>query len=158
MPRVVPKEERNSPFPTKSVLSRRYSLKSSLLWGKLVSQVPVKRKGPYTIIFIPHSVFNIGFSVPKRFYAKADNRNRIKRFLRQASESLLCQYDTLPKAAIIVKYGDYNDKCPSLDAACHSLEPFSREVNDSIKDCGRDAIEGQRLYLSFLVKRSSTGT
>ena len=141
MPRVVPKEERNSPFPTKSVLSRRYSLKSSLLWGKLLSQGARKRKGPYTIIFIPHSVLKIGFSVPKRFYPKAHNRNRIKRVLRQASESLLCQYDTLPKAAIIVKYGDYNVQSPSLDAACHSLEPLFREVNDSIKDSGHDAIE-----------------
>ena len=96
--------------------------------GKLLSQGARKRKGPYTIIFIPHSVFKVGFSVPKRFYAKAHNRNRIKRVLRQASESLLCQYDTLPKAAIIVKYGDYNGQSPSLDAACHSLEPLFREA------------------------------
>lgn len=127
----MPKEEKNSPFPTKNVLNRRYSLKSTLLWGKLMSSGARIRKGPYTIIYIPSKEFNIGFSVPKRFFAKAHHRNRVKRLLREASASLLSHYPVLPKAAIIVKYG--NKKIPplTLESAIDSLKPLFLEVKNS---------------------------
>ncbi|HAB90356.1 MAG TPA: hypothetical protein DCF84_07440 [Bacteroidetes bacterium] len=131
MPLVVPKEEKNSPFPTKSVLSRRYSLKSTLLWGKLLSTGARIRKGPYTIIFIPHQEFNIGFIVPKRFFAKAHTRNRVKRLLREASASLMSHYRELPKAAIIVKYGNKQKSPPSLNSAIDLLKPLFLEVKNS---------------------------
>lgn len=131
MPPVVPKEEKNSPFPTKNVLSRRHSLKSTLLWGRLLSTGARIRKGPYTIIFIPYQEFKIGFSVPKRFFAKAHNRNRVKRLLREASTSLLSNYPNLPKAAIIVKYGNKKEPPHTLKSAINSLKPLFLEVKNS---------------------------
>ena len=130
-PHVVPKEEKNSPFPTKNVLSRRHSLKSTLLWGKLLSSGARIRKGPYTIIYTPYKEFNIGFSVPKRFFAKANSRNRMKRLLREASASLLSHYPDLPKAAIIVKYGNKKDSPLTLKSAIDSLKPLFLEVKNS---------------------------
>ena len=127
----MPKEEKNSPFPTKNVLSRHYSLKSSPLWGKLLSTGTRIRKGPFTIIFIPYHEFNIGFSVPKRFFAKAHNRNRVKRLLREASASLLSYYPDLPKAAIIVKYGSKKDSPLTLKSTIDSLKPLFLEVKNS---------------------------
>ena len=131
LPPVVPKEEKNSPYPTKNVLSRRYSLKSTLLWGKLLSTGTRIRKGPCAIIFIPYQKFNIGFSVPKRFFSKAHNRNRVKRLLREASASLLSQYPDLPKAAVIVKYGNKKDPPLTLKSAIDSLRPLFLEVKNS---------------------------
>ena len=128
LPPAVPKEEKNSPYPTKNVLSRRYSLKSTLLWGKLLSTGTRIRKGPYTIIFIPSKEFNIGFSVPKRFFAKANTRNRGKRLLREASAMLLSHYNELPKAAIIVKYGNKQDQPITLNTALELLKPLFVEV------------------------------
>ena len=133
--RVVLKEEKNSPYPTKDVLSRRYSLKSTLLWGKLLSQGTRIRKGPFTIIFIPCQEFKIGLSVPKRFFAKAHSRNRIKRVLREASSSLLCHYTELPKAALIVKYGGKQATPLTLNSAIHSLEPLFTAVKESLTTC-----------------------
>lgn len=131
MPPAVPKEEKNSPYPTKNVLSRHHSLKSTLLWGKLLSTGTRIRKGPYTIIFIPYHEFNIGFSVPKRFFAKAHSRNRVKRLLREASASLLSHYPDLPKAAIIVKYGNKKNPPLTLKTAVDSLAPLFLEVKNS---------------------------
>jgi len=128
LPPAVPKEEKNSPYPTKNVLSRHYSLKSTLLWGKLLSTGTRIRKGPFTIIFIPYHEFNIGFSVPKRFFAKAHTRNRVKRVLKEASASLLSHYTDLPKAAIIVKYGNKQDQPITLDAALELLKHLFLEV------------------------------
>ena len=130
-PHVVLKEEKNSLFPTKNVLSRRHSLKSTLLWGKLLSSGARIRKGPYTIIYIPSKEFNIGFSVPKRFFAKANTRNRVKRLLREASAMLLSHCSELPKTAIIVKYGNKQDPPITLDTALESLEPLFLEVMNS---------------------------
>ncbi len=131
LPPAVPKEEKNSPYPTKNVLSRHYSLKSTLLWGKLLSTGTRIRKGPFTIIFIPYHEFNIGFSVPKRFFAKAHSRNRVKRLLREASASLLSHYPDLPKAAIIVKYGNKKNPPLTLKTAVDSLAPLFLEVKNS---------------------------
>ncbi|HCE85551.1 MAG TPA: hypothetical protein DEO99_05305 [Bacteroidetes bacterium] len=127
----MPKEEKNSPYPTKNVLSRHYSLKSTLLSGKLLSTGTRIRKGPFTIIFIPYHEFNIGFSVPKRFFAKAHSRNRVKRLLREASASLLSHYPDLPKAAIIVKYGNKKNPPLTLKTAVDSLAPLFLEVKNS---------------------------
>lgn len=131
LPPAVPKEEKNSPYPTKNVLSRHYSLKSTLLWGKLLSTGTRIRKGPFTIIFIPYHEFNIGFSVPKRFFAKAHTRNRVKRVLKEASASLLSHYPDLPKAAIIVKYGNKKNPPLTLKTAVDSLAPLFLEVKNS---------------------------
>ena len=88
-------------------------------------------QGPYTIIFIPYQEFNIGFSVPKRFFAKAHSRNRVKRLLREASASLLSHYRELPKAAIIVKYGKKKDASLTLNSAIDSLRPLLLAVENS---------------------------
>ena len=90
------------------------------------------RKGAFAIIFAPHHEFQIGFSVPKRIFAKAHERNRVKRVLREASATLLCQYDELPKAALIVKCGSNKNSAITSKSATDSIGPLLLEVRNTI--------------------------
>ena len=117
----MPKEEKNSPFPTKSVLNRLHSLKQDRLWKKLFTKGRSFREGPYTLVVLPHHEFKIGFAVPKRLFNRANQRNRIKRILREASATALSQHRELPPAMFLVKYGHPQKEVPSYKSACRKL-------------------------------------
>ena len=122
MHRDVPKEEKNSLSPTKNVLSRLYSLKQELLWKRLFSKGSSFKEGPFTLIVPPHHEFKIGFSVPKRLFSKANQRNQIKRILREAAAETFSRHQKLPSAIFLVKYGHRRREVPSYASTCHSLQ------------------------------------
>mgnify|MGYP003334355196 CR=1 FL=1 len=120
--RDVPKEEKNSLSPTKNVLSRLYSLKQDLLWKRLFSKGSSFKEGPFTLIVLPHHEFKIGFSVPKRLFSKANQRNQIKRILREAAAETFSRHQELPSAIFLLKYGHRRREVPSYASTCHSLQ------------------------------------
>ncbi len=115
-------------------LSRSKSLKSKILIEQLFKQGKSLKKYPLRLVYLPvnfshEEKFLVAFSVSKKKFKRAVDRNRIKRLMREAFR--LQQHDLLIDEKIIMMWIFTGSELPDYQEVYNSVRLIIREFNDT---------------------------
>jgi ribonuclease P protein component len=128
----------------KLTLGKDKKLKSKKAIEQLFTQGSSVRKGALKCVFLPDTSLDghkIGFSVSKRFFKKAPDRNRIKRLMRETyrlqQEDLVEQKSTYLNIMFIYQSNrlpDYDHIQPLMKKLIKELAKVAGEKSDNLED------------------------
>jgi len=124
----------------KNTLPRSKSLKSKILIERLFKQGDSLSKYPVRLVYLPteHDIdenFQVAFSVPKKKFKRAVDRNRIKRLMREAFR---LQQQALPPNQKMIMMWIYTGKeLPGYQDIYKSIEEILNKLNTQTQDTGK---------------------
>lgn len=151
LPKEEPEAERNSQFLTRSdsnnleysllaqfkvellknknTFGKSEKLKSKKIIEQLFKEGKSVSNNRFTLVYLQHPLptfypAQAGFSVPKKFFKRAVDRNRIKRLMRETyrlNKNVLYQFLAAQKQQLAIMFIYKGDKLPSQEATGKSI-------------------------------------